>query len=127
MKHNYLGAIATRNTGLNILLGLYNPLDWHRVLFNWRYITEYKPNTLFHDVDLFIKKYGKQSIRPRIDVIEIPPVFIAELSYIVMAKRFEIYNIEPSQREFNILINQCSLAPGCVDREIADFIIQWSF
>ena len=107
-KHSLLPAIAIRNCGLNILLGWYSPQDWHRVIFNWGITNDYESMNLFYDVDRFIEAYGKQAIRPRIDVGKIPARLVAELTYIVLVKRWEAYGKPPSKREMSILINEWS-------------------
>ena len=106
-KHSLLPAIAIRNCGLNILLGWYSPQDWDRVIFNWGIVTIYN-KSLFHDVDRFIEAYGKQAIRPRVDTDKIPTRLVAELSYIVLVRRWEAYGKPPSKREMSILINEWS-------------------
>ena len=124
MKHELITAIATRNTGLNILLGMHNPYDWHRVIINWNIVNEYKPNNLFYDVDSFITAYGSQAIKPRTDVDTIPNHLIAHLTFIVLLKRWELKQLEPTQRELDILIKQMS--PVGINQTVQDFLTQHS-
>ena len=119
-KHTLIPEISIRNCGLNILLGLYSPVDWHRVIFNWSILDFYEPGNIFYDVDRFIETYGNHAIKPRVDVDRIPDALVAELTYIVLMKRWELKGKVPTKREITILINECS--PVRCGQEIKDFI-----
>jgi len=119
-KHTLIPAIAIRDCGLNILLGLYSPVDWHRVVFNWGLLETYEPGQIFYDVDRFIETYGNHTIHPRIDVDRIPDASVAELTYVVLVKRWKLKGKAPSKRELTILVSKCS--PVECGQEIRDFI-----